>query len=184
MTMKWSIVQKVKSSNAGEIIFVRPDPQVIWDTEKKKGWRKMNGHYHRSSKGGGRMGIFPASKRMHHSIFLWKDAPDPVVGRWLCQICRAGNPSLNHYDAIIIIRVLRSHQKGKLKIEESVYPLIQLCSQILTDNPLFFLMNRDIITPSAALNTSPSCLPDMPPRPARPIFCVMTATIPRKLQKT
>ena len=32
--------------------------------------------------------------------------------------------------------------KGEIwKIEESVYPLIQLCSQILTDNPLFFLIN-------------------------------------------
>ena len=33
-------------------------------------------------------------------------------------------------------------KKGEIwKIEESVYPLIQLCSQILTDNPLFFLIN-------------------------------------------
>ena len=38
----------------GEYLLVRPDPQVIWDTPKKhKGWKKMNGHYHRSSKGGG-----------------------------------------------------------------------------------------------------------------------------------
>ena len=27
---------------------------MIWDTPKtEKGWRKMNGHYHRSAKGGG-----------------------------------------------------------------------------------------------------------------------------------
>ena len=39
----------------GDYLLVRPDPQVIWDTPKKEtGWR---------------MGIFPASKRMDHSIF-------------------------------------------------------------------------------------------------------------------
>ena len=38
----------------GEYILVRPDPQVIWNTEKKHfGWKKPNGHYHRSNKGGG-----------------------------------------------------------------------------------------------------------------------------------
>ena len=36
----------------GNYLLVRPDPQVIWDTPKtEKGWRKMNGHYHRSAKG-------------------------------------------------------------------------------------------------------------------------------------
>ena len=38
----------------GKYLLVRPDPQVIWDTPKTEpGWRKMNAHYHRSSKGGG-----------------------------------------------------------------------------------------------------------------------------------
>ena len=38
----------------GSYLLVRPDPQVIWNTPKKhKGWTKMNGHYHRSHKGGG-----------------------------------------------------------------------------------------------------------------------------------
>ena len=38
----------------GDYLLVRPDPQVIWDTPKtERGWRKMNGHYHRSAKGGG-----------------------------------------------------------------------------------------------------------------------------------
>ena len=33
---------------------VRPDPQVIWDTPRTlSGWKKPNGHYHRSKKGGG-----------------------------------------------------------------------------------------------------------------------------------
>ena len=32
--------------------------------------------------------------------------------------------------------------KGEIwKIEESVYPLIQLCAQLLSDDPLFFLIN-------------------------------------------
>ncbi|MCR4697231.1 MAG: class I SAM-dependent methyltransferase [Lachnospiraceae bacterium] len=38
----------------GEYILVRPDPQVIWNTKKRNPlWKKENGHYHRSSKGGG-----------------------------------------------------------------------------------------------------------------------------------
>lgn len=38
----------------GDYLLVRPDPQVIWDSDKKNiGWRKMNGHYHRSKAGGG-----------------------------------------------------------------------------------------------------------------------------------
>ena len=38
----------------GDYILVRPDPQVIWDTPRTlKGWTQMNGHYHRSKKGGG-----------------------------------------------------------------------------------------------------------------------------------
>ncbi len=38
----------------GDYLLVRPDPQVIWNTEKRhNGWKKRNGHYYRSSKGGG-----------------------------------------------------------------------------------------------------------------------------------
>mgnify|MGYP000305474664 CR=1 FL=1 len=43
----------------GDFLLIRPDPQVIWDTPKtEKGWRKMNGHYHRSAKGGGEWEFF------------------------------------------------------------------------------------------------------------------------------
>ena len=43
----------------GEYLLVRPDPQVIWDTPKThKGWKHMNGHYHRSAKGGGEWEFF------------------------------------------------------------------------------------------------------------------------------
>ena len=38
----------------GDYILVRPDPQVIWNSPHKDyRWNKFNGHYHRSSKGGG-----------------------------------------------------------------------------------------------------------------------------------
>lgn len=217
----------------GDYLLVRPDPQVIWDTPKKeKGWRKMNGHYHRSSKGGGEWEFFqlpkewtiqyslPINKKLtfhlkpfsfkHTGLFpeqaanwnwfsqliadavskgrqvkvlnlfaytggatlaaaaagasvthvdaskgmvTWakenaissglKDAPI----RWLVDDCvkfvereiRRGN----HYDAIIMDPPSYGRgPKGEIwKIEESVYPLIQLCSQVLTDNPLFFLIN-------------------------------------------
>lgn len=217
----------------GDYLLVRPDPQVIWDTPKKgTGWHKMNGHYHRSSKGGGEWEFFqlpkewtiqyslPINKKLtfhlkpfsfkHTGLFpeqaanwnwfsqliadavskgrqvkvlnlfaytggatlaaaaagasvthvdaskgmvTWakensissglKDAPI----RWLVDDCvkfvereiRRGN----HYDAIIMDPPSYGRgPKGEIwKIEESVYPLIQLCSQILTDNPLFFLIN-------------------------------------------
>ena len=217
----------------GDYLLVRTDPQLILDTQKKeKGWRKMNGHYHRSSKGGGEWEFFqlpkewtieyslPINKKLtfhlkpfsfkHTGLFpeqaanwnwfsqliadavskgrqvkvlnlfaytggatlaaaaagasvthvdaskgmvTWakenaissglKDAPI----RWLVDDCvkfvereiRRGN----HYDAIIMDPPSYGRgPKGEIwKIEESVYPLIQLCSQILTDNPLFFLIN-------------------------------------------
>lgn len=38
----------------GDIILVRPDPQVIWNTPKDNPlWYKANGYYHRSKSGGG-----------------------------------------------------------------------------------------------------------------------------------
>ena len=40
-------------------ILVRPDPQVIWDTpHEHEGWKHKNGHYHRSTKGGGEWEFF------------------------------------------------------------------------------------------------------------------------------
>ncbi len=38
----------------GDIILIRPDPQIIWNTPKKNPlWRKAHARYHRSSSGGG-----------------------------------------------------------------------------------------------------------------------------------
>lgn len=43
----------------GDYLLVRPDPQVIWNTKKQhSGWKKKNGHYHRSQKGGGEWEFF------------------------------------------------------------------------------------------------------------------------------
>ena len=42
----------------GDVILVRPDPQVIWKTEKKNRlWYQPNGIYHRSKTGGGQWEI-------------------------------------------------------------------------------------------------------------------------------
>lgn len=43
----------------GKYILLRPDPQVIWKTPKEcRQWHRPNGHYHRSSKGGGEWEFF------------------------------------------------------------------------------------------------------------------------------
>jgi len=209
----------------GDYTLVRPDPQVIWDTPKKeKGWKHMNGHYHRSKKGGGEWeffhlpeqwsihykdltfhlkpfsfkhtGLFPeqaanwdwfsdkiqnagrpvkvlnlfaytggatlaaakAGASVTHvdaskGMVTWakenaaasglKDAPI----RWLVDDCvkfvqreiRRGN----HYDAIIMDPPSYGRgPKGEIwKIEESIHPFIQLCVSLLSDHPLFFLVN-------------------------------------------
>lgn len=67
--------------------------------------------------------------------------------RWLVDDCvkfvereiRRGR----HYDAVIMDPPSYGRgPKGEIwKIEESVYPLITLCGQLLSDDPLFFLIN-------------------------------------------
>jgi len=48
----------------GDYLLVRPDPQVIWNTPRDNpGWRKKNGHYHRSKKGGGEWEFFNLPKQ-------------------------------------------------------------------------------------------------------------------------
>ncbi|MCI1999293.1 MAG: class I SAM-dependent methyltransferase [Clostridia bacterium] len=211
----------------GKYLLVRPDPQVIWSTQKKeKGWTKMNGHYHRSSKGGGdweffslpeqwsieyqklgltfqlkpfkfkHTGVFPeqavnwdwCSEKIKNAgrpikvlnLFAYTggatiaaakagakvthvDASKGMVNwakenasssslseapiRWLVDDCvkfvereiRRGNL----YDAVIMDPPSYGRgPKGEIwKIEESVYPLIKLCADVLNDNPLFFLIS-------------------------------------------
>lgn len=209
----------------GDYILVRPDPQVIWDTPRNnKNWKRKNGHYHRSSKGGGQWEFFDLpeqwSIQYNHLTFQLKpfsfkhtglfpeqavnwdwfgekirtanrpvkvlnlfaytggatlaaaaagaqvthvDASKGMVAwakenakssglsnapiRWLVDDCvkfvereiRRGN----HYDAIIMDPPSYGRgPKGEIwKIEESLYPFVKLCTQILSDNPLFFLIN-------------------------------------------
>jgi 23S rRNA (cytosine1962-C5)-methyltransferase len=55
----------------GKYILVRPDPQVIWDTgHTNPGWKKKNGHYHRSTKGGGEWEFFnlPNEWSIHYDL--------------------------------------------------------------------------------------------------------------------
>ena len=209
----------------GNYILVRPDPQVIWSTPKtEKGWTKMNGHYHRSAKGGGEWeffhlpeqwtisykeltfqlkpfsfkhtGLFPEqaanwdwfSDKIKKAgrpvkvlnLFAYTggatlaaakagasvthvDASKGMVGwakenarssnlesaniRWIVDDCvkfvereiRRGSK----YDAIIMDPPSYGRgPKGEIwKIEDAIYPLVQLCSQLLSDTPLFFLIN-------------------------------------------
>ena len=209
----------------GKYTLVRPDPQVIWDTPKKEpGWKKRNGHYHRSAKGGGEWEFFDLPKQWqihyrdltfnlqpfrfkHTGLFPeqatnwdWfgdkiKKANRPIkvlnlfaytggatlaaakagasvthvdaskgmvtwakenaissgLGeapiRWIVDDCvkfvereiRRGN----HYDGIIMDPPSYGRgPKGEIwKIEEKIHMLVKLCVQLLSDKPLFFLIN-------------------------------------------
>ena len=49
----------------------------------------------------------------------------------------------NHYDAIIMDPPSYGRgPKGEIwKIEDAIHPLVKLCTKILSDDPLFFLIN-------------------------------------------
>ncbi len=62
---KWKDYEVIDTSEGeklerwGKYILLRPDPQVIWNTPKEvPQWNKLNGHYHRSDKGGGEWEFF------------------------------------------------------------------------------------------------------------------------------
>jgi 23S rRNA (cytosine1962-C5)-methyltransferase len=214
----------------GKYILVRPDPQVIWNTEREDHrWKKPNGHYHRSSNGGGEWEFFKLPQEwdiryndltFHLKPFSFKhtglfpeqavnwdwsasiikealardpsreikvlnlfaytggatlsaaaagahvthvDASKGMVGwakenasssglsaapvRWLVDDCvkfvereiRRGNT----YDAVIMDPPSYGRgPKGEIwKIEDSIYPFIRLTAKVLTQKPLFFLIN-------------------------------------------
>ena len=209
----------------GKYVLLRPDPQVIWDTEKKdRRWRRLNAHYHRSKKGGGQWeffdlpeqwdlhyrnltfhlkpfsfkhtGLFPEqavnwdwfSEKIHNAgrpvkvlnlfaytggatlpaaaagaavthvdaskgMVTWAKENAAASGlseapiRWLVDDCvkfvereiRRGN----HYDGIIMDPPSYGRgPKGEVwKIEEKIYSLVCLCEKLLSENPLFFLIN-------------------------------------------
>lgn len=66
---KWKQYEVLDTSSGeklerwGDYLLVRPDPQVIWNTPRTNtGWKKKNGHYHRSSMGGGEWEFFNLPK--------------------------------------------------------------------------------------------------------------------------
>ena len=214
----------------GDYLLVRPDPQVIWDTPKKeKGWRKMNGHYHRSSKGGGEWEFFqlpkewtiqyslPINKKLtfHLKPFSFKHTglfPEQAVNwDWMIDkikyagreikvlnlfaytggatvACSYAGASVCHVDSSkgmvtwakeniissgleknpvryiiddvvkFVNREIRRENKydaiimdppsygrgtnGEVwKFEENIADLVELCTRVLSDKPLFFLIN-------------------------------------------
>lgn len=63
-TKDWKDYELIDCSNGerlerwGDVILVRPDPQVIWKTPKKNPlWKKADAYYHRSKSGGGKWDI-------------------------------------------------------------------------------------------------------------------------------
>ena len=63
--------QGEKLDRWGRYILLRPDPQVIWNTKKSAPeWKKLNGHYHRSKKGGGEWEFFdlPQEWQIHYQL--------------------------------------------------------------------------------------------------------------------
>ena len=63
--------QGEKLERWGRFILLRPDPQVIWNTKRTaREWKKLNGHYHRSSKGGGQWEFFdlPEEWQIHYQL--------------------------------------------------------------------------------------------------------------------
>lgn len=72
----------------GDYILVRPDPQVIWNTpHAHKGWKQKNGHYHRSTKGGGEWEFFNLPNEWSISY----DLPMAVSGAGFSQTTRRLN---------------------------------------------------------------------------------------------
>ena len=73
----WKDYEVLDTSNGeklerwGKYQLVRPDPQVIWNTKKTaREWKKLNGHYHRSKKGGGEWEFFdlPQEWQIHYQL--------------------------------------------------------------------------------------------------------------------
>lgn len=210
----------------GKYTLLRPDPQVLWSTPKKNpSWNKLNGHYHRSNKGGGEWEFFSLPKQWtinykeltfnlkpfsfkHTGLFpeqaanwdwfseLIKNSPKKDIkvlnlfaytGGATCAAAKAGAAVThvdaskgmvtwakenaassrladapirwivddcvkfvereirrgNKYDAIIMDPPSYGRgPKGEIwKIEEKIHSFINLCSQLLCDKPLFFLVN-------------------------------------------
>ncbi len=67
----WEDYELIDCSNGeklerfGDIILIRPDPQIIWDTKRINPlWKNAHAKYHRSSSGGGRWEVFKKHKEV------------------------------------------------------------------------------------------------------------------------
>lgn len=228
---QWKEYEILDTSNGeklerwGKYLLVRPDPQVIWNTPKTSPeWKKKNGHYHRSSKGGGEWEFFnlPDEWLLHYNDltfhlkpFRFKHTglfPEQAVNWDWCkqQITKADRPlkilnlfaytggatisaakvgaHVTHVDASkgmvgwakenalssnvestsirfivddcikFVEREIRRGNtydgiimdppsygrgpKGEIwKIEESIFPFIELCAKLLSKDACFFLIN-------------------------------------------
>ena len=68
-----------KLERGGSYILVRPDPQVIWRTPyDHSGWKRKNGHYHRSAKGGGEWEFFHLPDEWSIS-YRFKENAEPLT---------------------------------------------------------------------------------------------------------
>ena len=64
----------------GDYLLVRPDPQVIWNSPRRHpGWSKKNGHYHRSSKGGGEWEFFNLPQVVPFRAGRWQPSAAGVI---------------------------------------------------------------------------------------------------------
>ena len=93
-----------KLERFGAYLLARPDPQVIWSTERKRPeWKRLNARYHRSDKGGGSWEFFdlpeewaidypPLSLRFRLKPFSFKHVglfPEQAVNwEWFSSIIR------------------------------------------------------------------------------------------------
>ena len=69
-----------KLEDFGGYLLIRPDPQVIWDTERRhRGWKKPNAHYHRSQKGGGSWEFFDLPKQWQIGYELPEEVGKRIV---------------------------------------------------------------------------------------------------------
>ncbi len=81
---QWSDYEVLDTSSGeklerwGDYLLIRPDPQVIWQTERTlKGWKAPNAHYHRSAKGGGSWEFFdlPESWQIRYGTLTFNLKP-------------------------------------------------------------------------------------------------------------
>lgn len=66
----------------GDYTLIRPDPQVLWNQEKKlPGWKKPSAHYHRSARGGGSWEFFSLPEQWDISYALPGDVGKTLTFR-------------------------------------------------------------------------------------------------------